>query len=248
MYIVHSSRRESVCKSVFVSNPADLAIRDLQSLNNRLIQVESTLAIVTAGQAELAFQSSYPFSHPSSSSSCTQPLPAFFPHSTRGSHYHHHHHNAAPYSSENDSFALSVEDLTSIWLDDLNLGVSTPLQVPQSHMQNSGFIKLESSPTEMELTQPHHGMITLDTSSAQRSGQPSRSSSPFKPHVHLQQQQQQQFFLPPLSIYHAAPATVLSSPSVMVSPPVPTIIDPCVYFPPIVPIQPSTITSALLSP
>ena len=243
VYILPSSRRESVCKSVFVSNTADLANSDLHSLNNRLIQVESTLAIITAGQAAPAFQSSYPFSHPSSSSSCAHPLPASFPHSTGGSHHHHHHHNAAPYSSENDTLALSAEDLTSIWLEDLDLGVSASSQVPQSHTQNSGFIKLEPSPTEMELTQPHHGMIALDTSSAQRSVQPSRSSSPFKPDAH----QQQQFFLPPLSIYHSAPAIVPSSPSVMSSPSYPQSSTPAYTFPQSSQYTHPQITSALLS-
>lgn len=234
------TKRDTVARCIY--SPAAAEKVDLHSLNNRLIQVESALAIMTAGQTIPAFQSSYHFSHPSSSSSCAQPLPAS---STGGSHHHHHHHNAAPYSSENDSLALSAEDL-AIWLEDLDLGVSqstASLQVPQSDMQNSGFIKLEPSPTEMELIQPHHGMITLDTSSAQRSVQPSRSSSPFKPDA----QQQQQFFLPPLSIYHSAPAIVPSSPSVMSSSSYPQPSTPAYTFPQSSQYSHPQITSALLS-
>jgi len=204
--------------------------RDLHSLNNRLIQVEATLALITAGQTPPVFQSTYPFSNPPSN-----PMPSTSPH-YQGPHHQHHHHYSAPSSRAPgaDSISISRQDLSSIWLDELELGVQWPTSrypstsplVP-SREGTSGFIKLESSHLEFELDQqrnssddahlpfPHsHNGSTMNGSGTGRPILPSRPSSPFKrisPRAQQQrflkeQRSSAQLLLPALSIYFPVPS------------------------------------------
>lgn len=83
--------------------------RDLQSLNNRLMQVEATLAQLTSGQ----FVSSYPLSArpPPPSPSASKPLPAS-------------RQLAFVQAASGSAFTFPLEDVGSIWLDELDLGSS----------------------------------------------------------------------------------------------------------------------------
>ncbi|KAF8062314.1 hypothetical protein FPV67DRAFT_1385167, partial [Lyophyllum atratum] len=52
------TKRDTVSRCIY--SPAAAEKVDLHSLNNRLIQVEAILAMVTAGKTPPPFQSSYP--------------------------------------------------------------------------------------------------------------------------------------------------------------------------------------------
>ena len=190
---------------------------DLHSLNNRLIQVEHAMALITAGQNLPAFQSSYPLAFPTGSSNPQQPpFSSAFVSSSPGSHPHqHHHHYAVPSShiSAHDSLAPSTSDLSSIWLHELDLSISSSAtgssaqrQGSFSNAENAGLIKLEPSPIDIELSQPQS-----NAPSGEDSGQPSRAPSPLKRMRHERHHQQQQrssaqLLLPALSIYYPLPS------------------------------------------
>ena len=202
-----------------------LSPSDLHSLNNRLMQVEATLALVTSGQNPPAFQSTYPLSRLSNASSTSQ---------NQESHQHHHHY-AAP-TFRNTCISLSHQDL-SLWLEELDLGISLPSSsssgASSSHQYNipvvgtSGYIKLEPS-FEIELTHPRSNAansFAIDTDDSQTlSGDTTKSlltlptSPPLKHNAHQQLQSQSQsqlqkqqrysaqLSLPALSIYYPVPS------------------------------------------
>ncbi|KDR77288.1 hypothetical protein GALMADRAFT_267440 [Galerina marginata CBS 339.88] len=207
------TKRDTVVRCIY--SPAAAEKVDLHSLNNRLIHVETLLAIVTAGQTPPAFQSVYPFSYPSGvANASSNPSPAFVPAHTGSHHHHHHHHYAAPssYSSADDSIMLSLQDIASIWLKDLDLGVpwlftSTP-SVQEHLPSNSGYIKLEPSSIDFELSHSHYNStaspLVIDVDTLHFSSRLPRSSSPLKD-TH-QQRSSAQLLLPALSIYYHVPS------------------------------------------
>ena len=207
-----------------------LSLSDLHSLNNRLIQVEATLALITSGQNPPAFQSTYPLSRPSNASCSSQ---------NQESHQHHHHY-AAP-TLRDTCISLSHQDL-SLWLEELDLGISLPSSssdASSSHhnmsmVRTSGYIKLEPSPFEIELTHPRSvaaNSIVIDTGDSQTlSGDainfvPTLPTSPPQKHnahpfhrqlqsqsqLRKQQRYSAQLSLPALSIYYPAPSITASS-------------------------------------
>ncbi|KAF8153178.1 hypothetical protein B0H34DRAFT_861342 [Crassisporium funariophilum] len=227
------TKRDTVVRCIY--SPAAAEKVDLHSLNNRLIQVEATLALITSGQTTPAFQSAYPFAlppgaNPSSSSSTHH----------QGSHQHHHHYAATPSHTPADtSISMSSQDLSSIWLENLDLGIllpsSTSSAAPFSRRHSlavtSGYIKLEPSPVEVDLTHPRNNAtraINIDMedsyrpllpgSSSNNNCLPSRAPSPLNrnpQHMgshdlsHPQSQQHRcsaQLLLPALSIYYPVPS------------------------------------------
>lgn len=142
---------------------------DLHSLNNRLIQVESQLAQFTAPGAR-----SHNFYHqpPGPSTQSDRPLLAV--------------------GQSGSSLAISLDDITAIWLDELDLGKDIlPVQSPPSYPPcpahaSSNHIKVEPAP----VTLPSHD-----------------APSPSDPPVHL--------LLPPLAAYYTSSSpTATDSPSV----------------------------------
>ncbi|KAF8804356.1 hypothetical protein BYT27DRAFT_7243763 [Phlegmacium glaucopus] len=232
------TKRGTVERCIY--SPAAAEKVDLHSLNNRLMQVEATLALVTSGQNTPAFQSTYPLAQLSNAGPSSQ---------NQGSHQHHHHY-AAPILHDM-SIALSHQDL-SLWLDELDLGISLPSSsssgASSSHQHNaslagtSGYIKLEPSPFEIELTHPRSSTlvnsIAIDMDDPQtlsgnttKSLLTSRTSTPLKRSAHLRAPSHQQFqpqsqtqlqqhqrysaqlSLPALSIYYPVPSTGTSASS-----------------------------------
>lgn len=98
---------------------------DLHSLNNRLMQVEATLAQLTSGN----FQSSYPPAQPQNTISSHPPALASSA-TTRNHHYtgsssqHSHYHAAimTPEHESSSSLALSLDEIRSAWLDAAEIG------------------------------------------------------------------------------------------------------------------------------
>ncbi|KAF9485712.1 hypothetical protein BDN70DRAFT_823502, partial [Pholiota conissans] len=224
------TKRDTVVRCIY--SPAAAEKVDLHSLNNRMIQVEGILAMITAGQNPPTFQSSYPFSNPQSSP-FTSPKTS----QTHGLHQHQHHHHYAASPSHlaaNDSFALTAHDLTSIWLADLDLGLSLQASSPSSpflpvpgpsgsntqrqrvfsNAENTGLIKLEPSPIDIELSRsqpPPQTSAAIDVDNASRSAFPSRAPSPLKrnpyPRPPIQPRRTStQLLLPALSIYYPLPS------------------------------------------
>ncbi len=126
---------------------------DLHSLNNRLMQVEATLSLITSGQTPPVFQSSYPFSQipstnlstRSSSSSSGRPSPS------RLGPQHHSQHHLAPPGTTNTFISVSPQVLASVWLDELERDNSPPLELKlplsSSYALNElNPIKLEAAP------------------------------------------------------------------------------------------------------
>lgn len=202
--------------------------RDLHSLNNRLIQVEAILAMITNGQNPPAFQSSYPLTYSTSSNTAQQAVgtASLVPHSSGAHPHQHHHHYAAPsHISPHDSLSLSFNEMSSMWLEDLDLGLSclpstshsasptAQRQRSYSNPDNVGLIKLEPSPIDIELTQPQ--ITPHSNNSGRPTSFPSRAPSPVKrnsftrsEHYHQQQQKRSsaQQLLPALSIYYPIPS------------------------------------------
>ena len=123
---------------------------DLHSLNNRLIQVEATLSLITSGQTPPMFQSSYPFSQipttnlPSqSSTSASDQSPSSCP-----KPQHHFHHHLAPPGTPNTFISVPPQDLASLWLDELERDDSPPLELKLP--SNSSSVLNETNPVKLE--------------------------------------------------------------------------------------------------
>ncbi|KAF9450813.1 hypothetical protein P691DRAFT_757872 [Macrolepiota fuliginosa MF-IS2] len=115
------TKRDTVARCIY--SPAAAEKVDLHSLNNRLMQVEATLAQLTAG----TFQSTYPPAQPQHVPGASSPAltpPAANPTPNRGApvptNNHHNHHPAAVTTHVHDSpcpLALSLDELRCAWLD-----------------------------------------------------------------------------------------------------------------------------------
>ncbi|KAM6501082.1 hypothetical protein JOM56_004096 [Amanita muscaria] len=176
------TKRDTVSRCIY--SPAAAEKVDLHSLNNRLIQVEATLSLITSGQTPPMFQSSYPYSQiqPNTIATPHSPNSRITTQTPTGLSHQHHHHNSAPFSSANGSISLSSEDLSSIWLDELDDIDSPPFDVKISHplKTNADFVKLEmSSYTHFNNTSQLLPQAT---------------------HVHID--------LPPISVYYATPERI----------------------------------------
>jgi len=134
-----------------IYSPAAAEKVDLHSLNNRLIQVEALLTLMTAGKTPPPFLSTYPLAQlPLSSAPLThrqqQPksVTAMRPQITPG--------------TASSSISVSMTDLNSIWLAHCQLGVdlgrkkSVQKLEPASDSSNC-YIKLE--PSLMDALHPH---------------------------------------------------------------------------------------------
>lgn len=123
---------------------------DLHSLNNRLIQVEATLSLITSGQTPSAFQPSYTFSQiptaslSSQSSSSANDQPS----SSRSNPQHHFHHHLEPPGTTNTFISVPPQDLASIWLDELDRDNSLPLEL--NLPSSSSSVMREANPVKLE--------------------------------------------------------------------------------------------------
>ena len=159
--------------------------------------------MITAGQPLPAFHSTYPFASnfigtTQASGLSTQ---AISPPNLHTHRFHHHYAmSGTTESGGNDSIALSAHDVASIWLEDLDLGLSWPSSSSAGHHQptntsSTGYIKAEPSPVDPGTSLAHlnyadngnptvidvdntHNHPTWHPSS--RSTLTSRASSPFK--------------------------------------------------------------------
>ncbi|XP_006455554.1 hypothetical protein AGABI2DRAFT_121240 [Agaricus bisporus var. bisporus H97] len=112
------TKRDTVARCIY--SPAAAEKVDLHSLNNRLMQVEATLAQLTSG----TFQSSYPPAQPQNATgshtpTLVSPATSQSSHHTSASHQHHHHPAAimTPERGSSCSLALSLDEIRSAWLD-----------------------------------------------------------------------------------------------------------------------------------
>ncbi|KAF9564094.1 hypothetical protein CPC08DRAFT_292792 [Agrocybe pediades] len=207
------TKRDTVARCVY--SPAAAEKVDLHSLNNRLIQVEAVLSMITAGHTPPAFQPAYPLSS-SPSSTALPSLPAL---PASGRHQHHHHYAAPPsHCSANDSIMLSNHDITTIWLNDLDLGVSTPNTPCTTSMQHNSFtsgnsagcIKLEPCNGDINLSLSNNdadtGTVFINIDGAQASSRSTLASRPVTPQSngHSRSSQLADLYLPPLTIYYPA--------------------------------------------
>jgi len=172
--------------------------------------------MITAGQIPPAFQPAYPLSSASSSTNST----------VSGSQtlHQHHHHYAAPSShvSLNDSIMLSFQDITTIWLNDLDQEFSIPTLQHDTNANSPNYIKLEPCSGDLGLSHPStnnhdNGSMIIDIDGAHHmpstSSQQSRTSTPpanRNSHSYSQRiSPAAQVYLPALSIYYPIPSVAL---------------------------------------
>lgn len=189
------TKRDTVARCIY--SPAAAEKVDLHSLNNRLMQVEATLAQMTAG----TFQSTYPPAQPQNVPTDPPTLapPAANPNPSRNTsfptHSHQHRcHPAALTTHTHDSpcpLALSLDELRSAWLDSVEPG-----RLSRAPFGRSGRpIKLELSPVELERQTRLRTKLNPGTYPHSRHPNP-------------------QAFLPSVSIYYASlPQSPYGSPS-----------------------------------
>lgn len=183
------TKRDTVARCIY--SPAAAEKVDLHSLNNRLMQVEATLAQLTAG----TFQSSYPPAQPQHAASANSIPPALTssaanPTPNRGvpfptNNHLHHHHPAAVTTHAHDSpcpLALSLDELRAAWLDSVEPGRSGRT----APVRSAHPIKLELSPVEVERQMRLRAKANPSTYPHSRHPNP-------------------QPFLPPVSVYYSAP-------------------------------------------
>ncbi|KAG9310210.1 hypothetical protein JVU11DRAFT_9853 [Chiua virens] len=157
------TKRDTVARCVY--SPAAAEKVDLHSLNNRLIQVESQLAQFTAPGA----RSHNFYNQPSGPSThADRPLLAV--------------------GQSGSSLAISLDDITAIWLDELDINKDIlPVQPAPSYQPcpaySSNHVKVEPAPTPLPT---HDAPISSD------------------PPVHL--------LLPQLSTYYASPSPTATEP------------------------------------
>ncbi|KAG7095772.1 hypothetical protein E1B28_006477 [Marasmius oreades] len=130
-------KRDTVSRCIYSAAAAEKV--DLHSLNNRLIQVETMLAQITAGQ----FQPCYPFSFPNLTTNATPSSSTVQP-ST----------NIAPLSCSKvnslcSSLAIPLEDLAATWLNDLNVPYSSLLPSPKRMKPSPSEVKVEPTPIQL---------------------------------------------------------------------------------------------------
>ncbi|KAF8639217.1 hypothetical protein AX17_001702 [Amanita inopinata Kibby_2008] len=199
------TKRDTVARCIY--SPAAAEKVDLHSLNNRLIQVESALALITSGQTPPVFQSSYPYSQIltlNNASSNINPAANLSrsPAQPFGSQHQHHHHHAAPPGPSTTSISVSLQDISSIWLDELD-SASSSLDLNWRHsplMSQINPVKLEG-PLESELT--HHAMDTASDCSSPGTSTTLPSIDSHNP----------QLYLPSLGIYYSSTALPRCPPS-----------------------------------
>ncbi|KAG6888176.1 hypothetical protein C0995_010124 [Termitomyces sp. Mi166 len=120
------TKRDTVARCIY--SPAAAEKVDLHSINNRLIQVETLLSMITAGRTPPPFQSSYPLAQIPIGS-----LPA------RPSHV---------VSDTVSPISIRMHDLVNIWLVHCQLDVFTPgnqVSLKSEALEDGPFVKLEPS-------------------------------------------------------------------------------------------------------
>ncbi|KAK0221016.1 hypothetical protein EDD85DRAFT_270114 [Armillaria nabsnona] len=195
------TKRDTVARCIY--SPAAAEKVDLHSLNNRLIQVESLLAQLTSGQ----FNSSFPTSNwappppPSAVSSIPVPTSASLPIAPQ-----------QPVSTPYTSLALPFEDLSTVWLDHLDLTEShlSLKGTTPSTSAGSNRIKAEGASGEAASQQdmPDQGLGDRTASSSMPCNlfSSSESTLPFP----QQPQSRTAQPLPPLNLYYAMPSRNLN--------------------------------------
>ncbi|KAG5734816.1 hypothetical protein E4T56_gene763 [Termitomyces sp. T112] len=127
------TKRDTVSRCIY--SPAAAEKVDLHSINNRLIQVETLLSLITAGKTPPPFQSSYPFAQ----------VPIVSSHSATVRPSRVTSNTASPIS-------IRLDDLVNIWLAHCQLDVFMPgdqASVKSETAQDEPFVKLEQSPVEL---------------------------------------------------------------------------------------------------
>ncbi|KAF5384069.1 hypothetical protein D9615_003248 [Tricholomella constricta] len=171
------TKRDTVSRCIY--SPAAAEKVDLHSLNNRLIQVEAILAMVTAGKTPPPFQSSYPLAQVA--------LPTTLSTKPRATH--------TIASSPATSISIQLNDLMNIWLAHCQLdlfphGNQTPLKAAMP--SDGAYVKLEPSPIEtLQLASPYHQGNTIIIDEGPSNIMPTLTTG--------------QHNLPPLHMYYPAP-------------------------------------------
>ncbi|KAG6816324.1 hypothetical protein H0H87_006923 [Tephrocybe sp. NHM501043] len=129
------TKRDTVARCVY--SPAAAEKVDLHSINNRLIQVEALLAMITAGKTPPPFQSSYPL---------RQVLLTSTSHSgaTRPSHI--------AVSNTTSPISIRMHDLVNVWMAHCQLDLVSPGSSKYEIPLDGPYVKQE--PTPLELLQP----------------------------------------------------------------------------------------------
>ncbi|KAG6835725.1 hypothetical protein H0H93_015305 [Arthromyces matolae] len=128
------TKRDTVPRCVY--SPAAAEKVDLHSVNNRLVHVEQTLSLITAGKTPPPFQSTYPFAQVSSPIS----QPATGP---RSSH---------AVNDTTSPISIAMHDLVNIWLAHCQLDVFTSgpqASITSETSPDGPQIKLEPTPVEL---------------------------------------------------------------------------------------------------
>ncbi|RDB23758.1 hypothetical protein Hypma_009400 [Hypsizygus marmoreus] len=136
-------KRDTVARCIY--SPAAAEKVDLHSLNNRLMQVESILAMVTAGKAPPPFQSTYPLAQ--------VPIPT---------NSKPRAHLATPPLIS--SISIRSDDLANIWLAQCQLDLYSSGSHPEQVASDSSYVKLEPSPIDILSTPFHENIIVVDDS------------------------------------------------------------------------------------
>ncbi|KAG6868503.1 hypothetical protein C0993_001842 [Termitomyces sp. T159_Od127] len=177
------TKRDTVSRCIY--SPAAAEKVDLHSINNRLIQVETLLSMITSGKTPPPFQSSYPLAQvPIGSSQSGTARPSHVASNT-----------ASPIS-------IRMHDLVNIWLVHCQLDIFTPGNHAslRSPPQDGPFIKLEQSPVELlQLfgSDPYHkDTILIDQSSANRNDAPTARRTLPPPQLYSTQGQKESSYFP----------------------------------------------------
>ncbi|KAG6916642.1 hypothetical protein DXG01_006063 [Tephrocybe rancida] len=175
------TKRDTVSRCIY--SPAAAEKVDLHSINNRLIQVEALLSMITAGKTPPPFQSSYPLAQ--------VPLTTSHSATARPSH--------VAISSTPSPISIRIDDLVNIWLAHCQLDIftagdqapfnsETPLDGP--------YVKLEQPPIELRKLSGSYSDNTIIIDESQSADTTTTGHS-----------------LPPLHLYHTTTTQRFSSPS-----------------------------------
>ncbi|KAL0579417.1 hypothetical protein V5O48_002588 [Marasmius crinis-equi] len=132
-------KRDTVSRCIYSAAAAEKV--DLHSLNNRLIQVETMLAQITAGQ----FQPSYPFVSSNSTTANAIPSPSGTQQSTSTTSLSS---QPSRLSLNHASIAIPLDDLATTWLHDLNVH-SPSLSSRALRSKPPSEVKLEPTPIQL---------------------------------------------------------------------------------------------------
>ncbi|KAG6828123.1 hypothetical protein H0H92_009114 [Tricholoma furcatifolium] len=204
------TKRDTVSRCIYSAAAAEKV--DLHSVNNRLMEVETILAFITAGKTPPQFQSSYPHSQ----------VPLSTTHATP------ERKKSSTVSSALSPISIRVQDLLQIWLSHCHL--DRPLTLPEG-AQEPPSIKQEQLATErLQFAEPYppntiiidegpSDIATTPSPTTTRSNlphiymyySPSTDHAPYQPHdVHGEPSSQSSTFPRPTTGQPAATYLVIS--------------------------------------